>query len=259
MRPKLSDVLEAELTRDIREGVFGPDGRLPSENALSRRFGVSRPIVREALRRLRDGGLIHSRQGAGSFVLEVEQAANTTPAALATQPPPIHSIADIRKVYEYRIAIESEIAALAAQNANDAKIEAIGRQLALIQNAIDSGHVGVDQDNAFHMAIGEATDNHLLLGALQLVQPHLNFVIDLARSFSILGNSAHLTMVQNEHSAIYEAIARHDAEGARAAMRAHIVAARDRVFFGVHSSDNAARTAGATAPKGRPFSIAQAK
>lgn len=235
MRPKLSDVLEAELTRDIREGVFGPDGRLPSENALSRRFGVSRPIVREALRRLRDEGLIHSRQGAGSFVLGTEQ--NPAAAPLTKQSPPIHSIADIRKVYEYRIAIEGEIAAIAAQNADEATIEAIRNQLVMIQNAIDSGHVGVDQDNAFHMAIGEATGNHLLLEALQLIQPHLNFVIDLARSFSILGNPAHVAMVQNEHSAIFEAIARRDPDGARGAMRRHIVAARDRVFFGVHSRD----------------------
>jgi DNA-binding FadR family transcriptional regulator len=253
VRPKLSDVLEAELTRDIREGIFGPDGRLPSENALSRRFGVSRPIVREALRRLRDGGLIHSRQGAGSFVLETEQADDSLAAApLAQQPPPIHSIADIRKVYEYRIAIEGEIAAVAAQNANDAKIAAIGDQLAMIQSAIDSGHVGVDQDNAFHMAIAEATDNHLLLGALQLVQPHLNFVIDLARSFSILGTPPHVAMVQNEHSAIFEAIARHDPQGARAAMHRHIVAARDRVFFGVHSADTTIRAADTTIPAAGP-------
>lgn len=230
MRPKLSDVLEAELLKDIRAGFFGPEGRLPSENELSKRFGVSRPIVREALKRLRDDGLIHSRQGAGSFVRAVEK-----PQPKPADPVPlVQSIADVRKFYEYRLLIEGEIAASAAQHANDEAIRLIKSKLDLIQNAIDGGLVGVDQDYEFHFSIASATGNHFFENALNLVQPHLGFVIDLARSFSILGTGEHLAMVQGEHTAVYEAIVKRDPEGARASMRAHIAAAQERVFFGTH-------------------------
>lgn len=240
MRPKLSDVLEAELLKDIREGVFGPEGRLPSENDLSKRFGVSRPIVREALRRLRDDGLIHSRQGAGSFVRSVEKPRLKQAEGM----PLVQSIADVRKFYEYRLVVEGEIAASAAEQADDEAIALIKSKLDLIQAAIDGGLVGVDQDYEFHFSIAIATGNPFFENALQLVHPYLGFVIDLARSFSILGTGDHLAMVQDEHAAVYQAIVERDADAARAAMRAHIAAAQERVFFGVYRDRNVRQMSG---------------
>ena len=64
----LSDVAYEQILADIMDGVFAENARLPAEGALAERFGISRPVVREALARLRDDGLIVSRQGSGSYV-----------------------------------------------------------------------------------------------------------------------------------------------------------------------------------------------
>jgi len=228
LRPKLSDILEAELLKEIRDGRFGSNGRLPSENDLCRRFGVSRPIVRSALKRLRDNGLIHSRRGAGSFVKTSEPYPQNGEGSHL-----LRSIADVRKFYEYRFAVESEIAAAAANVGDDEAIENIGRRLQFIQGAIDSGLIGVDQDYQFHLSIAHATGNQFFENAMQLVEMHMGFVIDLARSFTISASREYVGMVQQEHAAIYQAIAKHDPDAARKAMQDHIAAARDRVFFGI--------------------------
>ena len=91
----------------IQRGQFPGDGKLPSEKELSQSFGVSRPIVREALRRLREEGLIQSRQGAGSFVVGAEEPQPPRPANGGQG---IQTISDVRRIYQFRIALEGEVA-----------------------------------------------------------------------------------------------------------------------------------------------------
>src|SRR3954471_1126560 len=64
----LVDKVYGELAQRIANGDYAPDQKLPGEHELSDMFDVSRPVLREALGRLREDGLITSRQGAGSFV-----------------------------------------------------------------------------------------------------------------------------------------------------------------------------------------------
>ena len=71
---RLSDRVADQLTRRIDSGEFAPDQRLPTEQQLSERFGVSRTVVREAVSRLKSMGLLTSRQGAGVFVAPRDQA-----------------------------------------------------------------------------------------------------------------------------------------------------------------------------------------
>src|SRR5690349_810242 len=98
-RPKMSDVLYGDLLKEIRSGRLAKNERLPSEKEFCERFGVSRPIVREALERLRKEGLIHSRQGAGSFVVDTAEREMAALGEAEVLPPQIHSIADIQKFY----------------------------------------------------------------------------------------------------------------------------------------------------------------
>src|SRR5689334_6655179 len=65
---RLGDRLSQRLAELIESGEFGADGRLPPESELAGRFGVSRPVIREALARLRSMGLIVSRRGSGSYI-----------------------------------------------------------------------------------------------------------------------------------------------------------------------------------------------
>ncbi|MGO4725085.1 MULTISPECIES: FadR/GntR family transcriptional regulator [unclassified Inquilinus] len=230
-RPRLSDILYGDMLGRIQRGQFPGDGKLPSEKELSQNFGVSRPIVRDALRRLREDGLIQSRQGAGSFVTAAPASPPARPANGAQE---IQTISDVRRVYEFRIALEGEVAYAAALNRSEALAAAIKKELDAIDQAIQTGKIGVQQDSDFHAAVARATQNQYFQAALAAVRPHLDYVIDLARSFSMLHSGEHLAMVQREHAAVYEAIRDGDAVKAREAMQAHIRNAQERVFDGIH-------------------------
>jgi len=67
-RRSLGDLVFERMHRAIKSGAYKPDERLPTEHDLAIEFEVSRPVIREALRRLREQGFIYSRRGAGSFV-----------------------------------------------------------------------------------------------------------------------------------------------------------------------------------------------
>ena len=67
-RKSLGEIVFDRMERAIKSGAYSPDERLPTELDLAAEFEVSRPVIRDALKRLRERGLIYSRQGAGSFV-----------------------------------------------------------------------------------------------------------------------------------------------------------------------------------------------
>lgn len=232
-RPKLSDVLYRDILAEIRYGDFRDQARLPSEIELSQRFSVSRPIVREALGRLRSEGIIRSRRGSGSFVTEAAAAGNGAARPEPEGVPPLQSIDDLQKFYDFRLAIEGEAACLAALHGSAEARARIRAELDSLEVAVRTGQVGVNQDFAFHMAIVTASGNRFFVASLLALKPHLDFLIDLARSFSMSVSEEHIRMVQEEHAVVCAAIEARDGEGARDRMRAHIQKARDRVFFGV--------------------------
>ena len=78
------------LRQEIEAGVFAVGARLPTEDALCRRFGVSRHTVREALRQLREEGLVASRQGAGTTVI-----------GSGTPPLYVHAVASVDELLQY--------------------------------------------------------------------------------------------------------------------------------------------------------------
>src|SRR5918994_190000 len=99
---KLSAGIYEKLFERIVGGEFPVNARLPSETELARRFGASRPVVREALARLRDDGLIVSRQGSGSYV-------KRRPDQAVLQFVPVGSIADIQPCFEAgRLGVDAD-------------------------------------------------------------------------------------------------------------------------------------------------------
>lgn len=238
-RPKLSDVLYAELLEQIRTDRFAPDARLPSENQLADRFRVSRPIVREALARLRDEGFVVSRKGSGTYVATASSTP-PTPRPVTGGAPLMKSIADVQRFYQYRIVLEGEIAAEAAASADEQGIAEIERAAQGIEEAMHQGDGAVYEDYVFHSAIARATRNPYFIAALDAIQPALNYVIDLALSLTGRDPERHDTVVAHDHRQILEAIRRHDPTAAREAMRRHIGRARDRVFLGIEPDESVA-------------------
>ena len=237
-------MLYKDILAQIRCGDFREQARLPSELELSQRFSVSRPIVREALGRLRSEGIIHSRRGSGSFVTDA--AAGGAPRAEAEAVPPLQSIDDLQKFYDFRLAIEGEAACLAALHASEAARAQVKAELDALETAVATGQVGVFQDFAFHMAIATASENRFFVSSLLALKPHLDFLIDLARSFSLSVSDEHIRKVQQEHAVVYEAIAARDGPAARERMRTHIENARQRVFFGTAGGPGPLRSWGRT-------------
>jgi len=224
-RVKLSSqVYEAVLT-EIVNGSYPEGSRLPTESALARKFAVSRPVVREALARLRDDGLVQARQGVGSFVLK-------RPGTDLLRFAPIGSIADIQRHFEFRSAIEPSAAGLAASRRDAAGLAAIAAAITMLEEAIETNDVTVEADFAFHRAVAEASGNQFFATTLASLEGTAKSAMLLNRQLSLHNPVGRLTLMLAEHSSIYDAISASDADRAFDAMRSHIEDSRGRVFDG---------------------------
>ena len=221
----LVDRVYAELHGRIRRGEFPPDSKLPGEHELAALYGVSRPIVRDVLGRLREEGLIYSRQGAGSFV----QATAREPGALGFTP--VESIADIQRCYEFRLTIEPDAAFYAASRHDAAALKRIADALALLQEATSHHLHREDADFSFHKAITEASNNHYYVSSIEALKQHISVGMHF-HGLSLLRGKPSLRAVLEEHRAIYQAIRDKKPEEAREAMRRHLESSRNRLFEG---------------------------
>lgn len=220
----LVDKVYGQLAQRIASGEYAPDQKLPGEHDLASLLDVSRPVLREALGRLRDDGLIYSRQGAGSFV---RARAEHKPLGFAR----VETIADIQRCFEFRITMESDAAYFAAMRRNDAGLEKMAAALTLLREATRKLRHREDADFAFHLAVAEAANNHYYSTSFNALKEHIAVGMKL-HGLSLAGPPSGLQQVFEEHRSIYEAIRARDAEGARAAMRQHLESSRDRLFEG---------------------------
>lgn len=231
LEAKLSAGIYEQLFERIVRGEFPVNARLPSETELARRFGASRPVVREALARLRDDGLIVSRQGSGSYV-------KRRPDQAVLQFVPVASIADIQRCFEFRAGLEGAAAALAATRWEEQDLSEIKAGFDELEACIKTGRLGVEADERFHRAVAQATHNPYHLSVQASLQPHIAFGMTLTRNLSLLRAAERLRAVQEEHRAIVAAIESRNADEARRAMEAHIDNARRRMFDGVAANED---------------------
>ncbi|KAA1013535.1 FadR family transcriptional regulator [Paraburkholderia panacisoli] len=214
-RSLAQEVLDS-LTEQIRSGVLAPGVKLPSEFELTQVQGVSRTVIREAILRLQASGLVETRKGIGTFVLE--NVASTVTLESARLP----GGRDVFAILELRTCIETEAAGLAALRADARDLENIYQALQSIEARARLGEDASSEDFQFHMQIARATRNLYLVDVLSQLDPRNAPRANLAPE-------RYLSRVNNEHSDIYEAIARGEAEGARAAMRMHLINSRERM------------------------------
>ena len=223
--PKLSHQVYERIFEAIVSGEFAEHARLPSETELARRFGASRPVVREALARLRDDGIIVSRQGSGSYV-------RRRPDDAVLRFVPVSSIEDIQRCFEFRAGLEGAAAALAAERWEEADLLEIKAALSELESCIAQSRLGVEEDARFHRAVAQATRNPYHLSVQRSLEAHIAIGMNLTRNLSLLRKAARLREVQDEHVSIVEAIEARNPGAARARMEAHIENARRRMFEG---------------------------
>ncbi len=223
---RLSDRLAANLIAQIDSGALQPGDRLPTEAQLSAHHGVSRSVVREAVQRIKSRGLLLSRQGSGVFV-----APTPSHQSLAFDPKVLESMQAVVQVVELRRVLEGEIAALAAARSTRAQQAGLKRALRGIDTAMAAGHDGVDEDMAFHRAIGEATGNPQFGRLLAFLEQYLREAMRVTK-----GNESRredfMHQVRLEHRAIVAAIEARDAAGARAAAVDHLHNGEERLVQG---------------------------
>lgn len=221
----LSDQVYENILSMIVSGEVSVGAKLPTEHVLSEQFKVSRPVLRQALKQLREDGVIASKQGSGSFV-------QRRPEGAVLDFAPVGSIADIQRTFEFRTAIEGEAAYLAAERRREDDLVQIQAALSELDRCIDEGELGVEADEIFHEAVCNAADNQYFLAARTSMKANILTGLNLTRNLSLTKPQERLELVQKEHYLIFEAIQKRDKEGARNAMRTHVENARMRVFEG---------------------------
>jgi len=217
----LSDLAYTQML-DMLEGL-PPDHRLPSEDELAGRLGVSRPVLRQALARLRTEGRVYARRGAGNFV-------GKPPALQSATFGPLHSIPDLRSFLEFRCLVEAESAAGAAQCRDAALLEDIARRLRMFETALARGEPAIEEDIAFHGAIAAASGNRFFVMTMAALAEQTRVSIKLIRELSPQPMFRRTADVRNEHRAVEAAIRRGDAAAAREAMLTHLRGGLARLF-----------------------------
>ncbi|GAA2606039.1 FCD domain-containing protein [Streptomyces roseoviolaceus] len=210
---RLADQVAATLSEEIESGRLAEGDRLPTEVELVRQLGVSRTVVREALSRLRNAGLIEPRQGIGVFVLP----RRTRPLDLEAA----DTKAKVLQIVEVRRAMEGEAAHLAATRATPLDLARMRQALDAIDAAVGAGGDGVDEDLAFHRSIAESTGNTVMVSTLRYLGDVSRGGIRVTRANEARRNDF-IEAVRAEHHAILAAIEARDAEAARMAARLHM-------------------------------------
>ncbi|WP_347312536.1 FadR/GntR family transcriptional regulator [Defluviimonas sp. SAOS-178_SWC] len=223
-KPNGGDQAISQLQEFIADGGFEPGFRLPPERELCERLGMTRNALRRALDALERDGVIWRHVGKGTFVSDTGAAAMADPMLeLGRQITPF-------KMMRARLAIEPAIAREAAVNAS-------GKALMAMQLAMERAHsastwaVYETQDDLFHHAIAEATDNLLLIALFN----QLNGVRRAVAWGSVVRDSQRPPSDHSsfaEHEAIAMEIAGRRPEGAYEAMRTHLKSVSERLFGG---------------------------
>lgn len=221
-RRSLADLVFERIEQSIKSGAYRDDERLPTEHELALEFEVSRPIVREALRRLRERGMVYSRRGAGSFVRTLGLK---NPLGFGQ----LENVADLLNCYEFRLTIEPAAAAHAAERHDADALDAIARALDLMRDATNRQSHREDADFQFHLAIAEAAGNSYFSTSMAALRDHIAAGMRF-HGVSVKREASGLMRVFGEHQQIHDAIRDRSSERARRVMHEHLLGSRERLF-----------------------------
>jgi len=216
----LAEAVADRLAERILNGELASGTRLPAERQLCVDFGVSRIVVREALKALSERGLLEIRPGVGSFVTALDAAVASRHLSQYIQ----HRRIEPEHLFEIRRLLEPAMAAQAARNATPEIVQAMQVNLKLTQSAVErleDSDVQIEAfawaDLDFHQLVATATGNPLYETVLS---PLLDNLLDVRRRGVRVVGSARQAL--NDHRRIFERIAAGDSAGARRAMQDHI-------------------------------------
>jgi GntR family transcriptional repressor for pyruvate dehydrogenase complex len=210
----LSQHVASQLERLIVEQHFETGDRLPPERELAERFGVSRTVVREAVRSVASKGLLDVRAGSGTMVRKPSSESVAESMALMLS---MNGQLTPAKVVEVRRILEVEIAGLAALRRTHEDLARLGSILITAADRLDDPGTFIETDVAFHAALAQATQHDLfsaLLGSIANVMTEVRIV-----GLAVPGTPERALRY---HRDIYRAVERSDRDLARQAMDRHM-------------------------------------
>jgi len=216
---RLYEQIVQQVEESILQGQLKPGDQLPAERDLAQSFGVSRTAVREAVKTLREKGLVEAYSGRGTFVTSgtshaIRQSLDLM-IRVSQQEGSIH-LAELRQV------LEPEIAALAASRIEDQLLTTMRDAVTAMERSLHDPDAYIEADLDFHLALAEAAGNPLILSLLDSIVGLLRE--QRSRIFSVDGGPER---GQFHHKQILQAIERRDPDAARDAMRAHLEQVRE--------------------------------
>lgn len=229
--PRLSDKVAEQLLASIKSGQFSAGSRLPSERELGEQFGVSRTVVREAVRSLAAKGVIEVRSGSGVHVAAVNAAQVSEQMNLFLRG---RGPIDYAKIHEVRTTLEIRTARLAAERATHGDVAELRAHCDRMEAAAMDVERASVEDVEFHRVVARATHNELFLVMLDSIG---DVLLEIRRA--TLGIPGRVLMGVEFHRRILSRIEAHDVEGADRAMREHLADA-DAAWEGLPADARAA-------------------
>ena len=216
---RLYEQIVEQIEQSVQKGDLKPGDQLPAERELAEQFGVSRTAVREAVKALREKGLVEAYPGKGTFI--TSGSSNPMRQSLdrmmrSAQVDATSSLVEVREI------LEPEIAALAAVRATEENLNSLREAVAVMDAAKRDPDAYIEADLDFHLELAEAAANPLILSLIDSIVGVLRE--QRMRIFEVDGGP---DRGQCHHKKILEAVEHQDAPGAREAMRAHLRQVRE--------------------------------
>lgn len=215
----ISQEVVVRLREMIHRGEIKAGDKLPPERDLAKLLTVSRPTLRAGIRSLVAIGVLQSKQGAGTFVVD-----NEGPPSLDGNQ--LRLLASLRgfttsEMFEARLALEMAVAGLAAERATSDQLASLAEELAGIFASIDEPEQFLVHDMNFHQLVAGASSNRILTSLMNMIATILFDV----RSKTVK-RARDLKESAEMHRLIYRAIRDRNPEEAKIAMREHLLNAQ---------------------------------
>src|SRR5215470_10386253 len=216
---RLYEQIVQQIEDSILKGALKPGDQLPAERELAQNFGVSRTAVREAVKALREKGLVEAFSGRGTFITNGTTQAIRQSLDLMSR---IGQQEGFTHLAELRRILEPEIAALAAVRIEEQLLATMRESVAIMDRSLEDPDAYIEADLDFHLALAEAAANPLVLSLLDSIVGLLRE--QRLKIFRIDGGPQR---GQFHHKRILAAIEARDPERSRDAMRAHLEQVRE--------------------------------
>jgi GntR family transcriptional repressor for pyruvate dehydrogenase complex len=225
IKKSLSDTIVEKLEQMILENSFQVGERLPSEEKLAESFGVSRTILREAVKTLKERGLVDVKVGDGIYVAKPKKR------ILSDMVNRLVRLSDIsmEEVYDFRRVLEVASCGLAAQNATEEELAALDEIVTEMEKSISRKKRWVELELQFHLQIAQASHNKLFY---YIISPLADLLVSaFTKGFSRNAPEGTLEGITG-HRSIIQSIRKRDCESAEKAMLRHLDHSK-RIVLGI--------------------------